>query len=92
MLAAKCIPGVELTVGHTSEENGKWPYAGTAAAIEQCGAKHMVKEVTISFAKSDVESCSLSYKLSLIAGMHLIVKSVRNEMHLRAQPVGHGTI
>ena len=49
VLAAKCISGVELTVGHTSEEGGKWPYAGTAGGIEKCGAKHVVKEVNISF-------------------------------------------
>lgn len=46
VLAAKCLPGVELTVGHTEEEGGKWPYAGTAGAMEQCGAKHVVKDVT----------------------------------------------
>jgi len=49
VIAAKCIPGVELTVGGTDEEGGKWPYAATAGAVEQCGAKHVVKQVTISF-------------------------------------------
>ncbi|XP_056146130.1 glutamine amidotransferase-like class 1 domain-containing protein 3, mitochondrial [Lampris incognitus] len=46
VLAAKLLPGVEVTVGHEEEEGGKWPYAGTAQAIKALGAKHCVKEVT----------------------------------------------
>lgn len=49
VLAAKVLSGVEVTVGHEQEEGGKWPYAGTAQAIKALGAKHCVKEVTISF-------------------------------------------
>ncbi|KAK3569103.1 hypothetical protein QTP86_022130, partial [Hemibagrus guttatus] len=49
VLAAKVLPGVEVTVGHEQEEGGKWPYAGTAEAITALGAKHKVKDVTISF-------------------------------------------
>lgn len=49
MLAAKVLSGAEVTVGHEEEEGGKWPYAGTAGAIKELGAKHCVKEVTISF-------------------------------------------
>jgi len=49
VLAAKLIPGVEVTVGHEEEEGGRWPYAGTAGAIKALGAKHCVKDVTISF-------------------------------------------
>lgn len=45
VLAAKLLPGVEVTVGHEEEEGGKWPYAGTAQAIKTLGAKHCVKEV-----------------------------------------------
>jgi len=44
VLAAKCIPGVEITVGKSSGEN--WPYAGTCAAVAECGAVHFEKEVT----------------------------------------------
>lgn len=36
-------------MGHEQEEGGKWPYAGTAEAIKALGAKHCVKDVTISF-------------------------------------------
>ncbi|XP_008143884.2 glutamine amidotransferase-like class 1 domain-containing protein 3, mitochondrial isoform X2 [Eptesicus fuscus] len=46
VLAAKVLPGVEVTVGHEQEEGGKWPYAGTAEAIKAMGAKHCVKGVT----------------------------------------------
>lgn len=49
MLAAKVLSGAEVTVGHEEEEGGKWPYAGTAGAIKELGAKHCVKDVTISF-------------------------------------------
>nr|XP_039254838.1 ES1 protein homolog, mitochondrial-like [Styela clava] len=49
VLAAKCLPNVEVTVGHTESEGGKWPYAGTAAGIETCGARHIVKEVTEAY-------------------------------------------
>ncbi|XP_072826159.1 glutamine amidotransferase-like class 1 domain-containing protein 3, mitochondrial isoform X1 [Vicugna pacos] len=49
VLAAKVLSGIEVTVGHEQEEGGRWPYAGTAEAIKALGAKHCVKEVTISF-------------------------------------------
>ncbi|KAM3934333.1 glutamine amidotransferase-like class 1 domain-containing protein 3, mitochondrial [Leptodactylus fuscus] len=45
VLAAKVIPGVEVTVGQEEEQGGKWPYAGTAKAIQALGAKHCAKEV-----------------------------------------------
>ncbi|XP_059825011.1 glutamine amidotransferase-like class 1 domain-containing protein 3, mitochondrial isoform X4 [Hypanus sabinus] len=45
VLAAKVLPGVEVTVGHEEDEGGRWPYAGTAAAIKAMGAKHRVTEV-----------------------------------------------
>uniref|UniRef100_A0AAR2K2Y4 DJ-1/PfpI domain-containing protein n=1 Tax=Pygocentrus nattereri TaxID=42514 RepID=A0AAR2K2Y4_PYGNA len=48
VLAAKVLPGVEVTVGHEEEQGGKWPYAGTAHAITALGAKHKIKGVTIS--------------------------------------------
>ncbi|KAM6986085.1 glutamine amidotransferase-like class 1 domain-containing protein 3, mitochondrial isoform 2-T2 [Aplochiton taeniatus] len=44
VLAAKLLPGVEVTVGHEEEEGGKWPYAGTAQAVKALGAKHCVKD------------------------------------------------
>jgi len=49
VLAAKCIPGVEVTVGSACGDGGKWPYAEVAGALEKCGAKHVEKDVTISF-------------------------------------------
>ncbi|XP_078063325.1 ES1 protein homolog, mitochondrial-like [Mustelus asterias] len=45
VLAAKVLPGVEVTVGHEDDDDGKWPYAGTAAAIVAMGGKHVVSEV-----------------------------------------------
>lgn len=46
VLAAKVIPGCEITVGQEEEEGGRWPYAGTAAAIREMGANHVPKNVT----------------------------------------------
>lgn len=46
VLAAKVIPGCEVTVGQEQEEGGKWPYAGTAGAIKELGATHVPKNVT----------------------------------------------
>ncbi|XP_036601067.1 glutamine amidotransferase-like class 1 domain-containing protein 3A, mitochondrial [Trichosurus vulpecula] len=46
VLVAKVLKGTEVTVGHEHEEDGKWPYCGTAEAIKALGAKHCVKEVT----------------------------------------------
>ncbi|NWI97629.1 GAL3B protein, partial [Pitta sordida] len=48
VLAAKVLSGAEVTVGHEEEEGGKWPYAGTAGAIKELGAKHCVKEAVPS--------------------------------------------
>ncbi|XP_053561688.1 glutamine amidotransferase-like class 1 domain-containing protein 3, mitochondrial isoform X2 [Bombina bombina] len=45
VLAAKVLPGVEVTVGQEDEQGGKWPYAGTAKAISALGGKHCAKEV-----------------------------------------------
>ncbi len=63
MLAAKVLPGVDVTVGHEEEEGGKWPYAGTTQAITALGAKHTVKEVTISYLNSLVSSRLVSSRL-----------------------------
>ncbi|XP_062982632.1 glutamine amidotransferase-like class 1 domain-containing protein 3, mitochondrial [Elgaria multicarinata webbii] len=46
VLAAKVLPGTEVTVGHEEEQGGKWPYAGTAEAIKALGGKHHIREVT----------------------------------------------
>lgn len=45
VLAAKVIKGCSVTVGSDTEEGGKWPYAGTAGAIQTLGATHVKKEV-----------------------------------------------
>ncbi|KAI6651019.1 ES1-like protein [Oopsacas minuta] len=46
VIAAKVLGNVEVTVGGESEEDGKWPYAGTVAAIRDMGGIHFYKEVT----------------------------------------------
>lgn len=49
VLAAKVVPGCEVTVGSDQEENGRWPYAGTAGAVGALGSNHVKKDVTVSF-------------------------------------------
>ncbi|KAA0709078.1 ES1 protein -like protein, mitochondrial [Triplophysa tibetana] len=44
VLAAKVIPGCELTVGHDSECE-KWPHAGVAKSMTELGCRHMNKNV-----------------------------------------------
>ncbi|KAK6178464.1 hypothetical protein SNE40_013252 [Patella caerulea] len=46
VLAARVINGCEVTVGSDQDEGGKWPYAGTASAIQSMGAKHIKRNVT----------------------------------------------
>jgi len=45
VIAAKLIAGCEVTVGMDTEQNGKYPYAGTTGGIVAMGAKHVNKEV-----------------------------------------------
>ena len=50
VIAAKLFPNSKLTVGHSeNDEDNQWPYAGTANAIQDLGAEHLDKAVTISF-------------------------------------------
>ncbi|XP_051878132.1 LOW QUALITY PROTEIN: glutamine amidotransferase-like class 1 domain-containing protein 3, mitochondrial [Pristis pectinata] len=44
VLAAKLIPGCELTVGYDTECE-KWPYAKTAQALKDLGCQHINKHV-----------------------------------------------
>uniref|UniRef100_H2S482 Si:ch211-153b23.5 n=3 Tax=Takifugu TaxID=31032 RepID=H2S482_TAKRU len=44
VLAAKILPGCELTVGH-DKECDKWPYAQTAGAVREMGCKHVNTDV-----------------------------------------------
>ncbi|XP_048883451.1 glutamine amidotransferase-like class 1 domain-containing protein 3, mitochondrial [Brienomyrus brachyistius] len=44
VLAAKILPGCEVTVG-SDKECEKWPYAGTANAVKEMGCRHVNKNV-----------------------------------------------
>ncbi|TDH07738.1 hypothetical protein EPR50_G00109230 [Perca flavescens] len=44
ILAAKILPGCELTVGQ-DKECEKWPYAQTAGAVKEMGCKHVNTDV-----------------------------------------------
>ncbi|XP_006639092.1 glutamine amidotransferase-like class 1 domain-containing protein 3, mitochondrial isoform X1 [Lepisosteus oculatus] len=46
VLAAKVISGCEVTVGCDNNDDGRFPDAETAGAIEKLGCKHICKEVT----------------------------------------------
>jgi len=45
VLAAKTFAGCEVTVGMDTEQDGKYPYAGTAGAITAMGSKHINKTI-----------------------------------------------
>ncbi|XP_033863993.2 glutamine amidotransferase-like class 1 domain-containing protein 3, mitochondrial [Acipenser ruthenus] len=45
VLAAKVFPGCELTVGHDTNDDGRFPDAETAGAIQELGCKHVCKKV-----------------------------------------------
>ncbi|XP_062573549.1 glutamine amidotransferase-like class 1 domain-containing protein 3, mitochondrial [Saccostrea cucullata] len=45
VLAARTISGCTVTVGQDKDSDGKWPYAGTAGACQNMGAKHVNKNV-----------------------------------------------
>jgi hypothetical protein len=49
VLAANVLKGCEVTVGSDKEEGGRWPYAGTAGAIQAMGSSHVCKDVSVSF-------------------------------------------
>lgn len=38
-----------MTVGQSKNDDGSWPYADTAQAIEKMGAKHVDTSVDISY-------------------------------------------
>merc|ERR1719419_11567 len=38
VLAAKSLTGCQVTAGSDQEEEGRWPHAGTARAIEEMGS------------------------------------------------------
>ncbi|KAF5404914.1 ES1 protein like protein mitochondrial [Paragonimus heterotremus] len=46
VLAARCLPGVELTMGGDIDQNGRWPYAEASAVAKQMGAKMIPKDMT----------------------------------------------
>ncbi|XP_045190579.2 glutamine amidotransferase-like class 1 domain-containing protein 3, mitochondrial isoform X2 [Mercenaria mercenaria] len=46
VLAAHLLPGCEVTVGNNEEDGGRWPYAGTAGAIQTMGSFHVIKDVS----------------------------------------------
>ena len=52
-----------ITVGQNKDDGGRWPYAGTAGAVVEMGAKHVNRDVLISF-------CQKSVPLSLFDACH----------------------
>ncbi|XP_024918655.1 ES1 protein homolog, mitochondrial isoform X1 [Cynoglossus semilaevis] len=44
VLAAKILPGCEVTVGQ-DKDGDKWPYAQTAGVVKEMGCKHVNKDV-----------------------------------------------
>ena len=62
------VPGVAITVGQDKDDGGRWPYAGTAGAVEQMGAKHVNRDVHISFHQSFLCNPSVALIGSYVPG------------------------
>uniref|UniRef100_A0A8D0DVU9 GAL3A protein n=1 Tax=Salvator merianae TaxID=96440 RepID=A0A8D0DVU9_SALMN len=68
VLAAKVFPGCEVTVGFSKNEDGRFPDAETAAAIEKLGCKHISKDVNEAHVDSTnkiVTTCAFMCKAPL---------------------------
>eukprot|EP00745_Piridium_sociabile_P037826 TRINITY_DN69011_c0_g1_i2.p1 TRINITY_DN69011_c0_g1~~TRINITY_DN69011_c0_g1_i2.p1 ORF type:complete len:276 (+),score=65.31 TRINITY_DN69011_c0_g1_i2:66-830(+) len=82
VLAAKVLPGCEVTVGSDQEEGGKWPYAGTAGAIGSMDSTHVKKDVTechVDSANKIVTTPAFMCETALFKiydGIELMVKEV----------------
>ncbi|MEE6470954.1 hypothetical protein FKM82_009125 [Ascaphus truei] len=75
VLAAKVFPGCEVTIGNAKNEDGRFPDAETASAIEGLGCKHISKDVNESHVdKSNkiVTTCAFMCK----APMHEIFDGI----------------
>ncbi|XP_057239815.1 putative glutamine amidotransferase-like class 1 domain-containing protein 3B, mitochondrial [Malurus melanocephalus] len=46
VLAAKIFPGCEVTMGHDTECDGRWPYAKTAESMKELGCRHINSHVS----------------------------------------------
>ncbi len=47
MLAARCLPGVRLTLGKEKDENGRWQNSGACQAAKEMGAEHEPCDITV---------------------------------------------
>ncbi|NP_001108284.1 uncharacterized protein LOC100137677 [Xenopus laevis] len=68
VLAAKVFPGCEVTVGKDNNEDGRFPDAETASAIQELGCKHICKDVNechVDASNKIVTTCAFMCKAPL---------------------------
>ncbi|CAM9602565.1 unnamed protein product [Lampetra planeri] len=70
VLAARLFPGCELTVGGDSEQGGRFPYAGTAAAIRELGCTHVCTDVGEAHVDAKLKIVTTSAFMCATAPIH----------------------
>ncbi|BHF65495.1 hypothetical protein SprV_0200850700 [Sparganum proliferum] len=46
VLAARCLPGVKITLGKETDEGGRWQNCGACSAVKDMGARHEPRDIT----------------------------------------------
>ncbi|VDM01232.1 unnamed protein product [Schistocephalus solidus] len=46
VLAARCLPGVKITLGKEIDEGGRWQNCGACFAVKDMGASHEPRDIT----------------------------------------------
>ncbi|XP_032812568.2 putative glutamine amidotransferase-like class 1 domain-containing protein 3B, mitochondrial [Petromyzon marinus] len=76
VLAARLFPGCELTVGGDSEQGGRFPYAGTAAAIRELGCTHVCTDVGEAHVDTKLKIVTTSAFMCATAPIHHVYDGV----------------
>ncbi|CAM9963530.1 unnamed protein product [Lampetra planeri] len=81
VLAARVLPGVEVSVGQESDKGGKWPHHAAAGAVKTMGAKHVEKNVHVDTKNKVVTTpafmCETDYH-HIFDGIGAMVQAVLN--------------
>ncbi|KAG8136462.1 hypothetical protein E2320_005043 [Naja naja] len=75
VLAAKVLPGTEVTVGEEQEQGGKWPHASTAGAIKAMGGKHSHVDNTNKIVTTPAFMCETEFH-HIFDGIGAMIKNV----------------
>ena len=76
VIAAKCIPGVKVTMGGDAENDGEWPYAGATGAVKILGGEHVVKNMEDICVDEENRVVSSAAFMNDKVGLHVIHDNV----------------